>query len=200
MDPSCPAGRYCWKGRSRLARKLLPFFDARGAGSQRAWPGSAVCSRPADSLLSFASRRRVFPACVGMNRERADGLAGEGSIPHSRGDGRANIWTRGMTKSPPARGAPHAETPLPHETEEAFCYHGNRDGIPAVCELFSYSTTFGVPDTGRVPVRMKVSTRPKTRSLPQKCPRAMEARNSGRRSSKRRSKAGSRVIMSACMP
>lgn len=81
-----------------------------------------------------------------------------------------------------------------------FCYHGNRDGIPAVCELFSYSTTFGVPETGRVPVRMKVSTRPKTRSLPQKCPRAMEARNSGRRSSKRRSKAGSRVIMSACMP
>ena len=188
MDPSCPAGRYCWKGRSRLARKLLPFFDARGAGSQRAWPGSAVCSRPADSLLSFASRRRVFPDLpakevfptpVGMPSEHMD---------------------KGNDKEPPARGAPHAETPLPHETEEAFYYHGNRDGIPAVCELFSYSTTFGVPDTGRVPVRMKVSTRPKTRSLPQKCPRAMEARNSSRRSSKRRSKAGSRVIMSACMP
>lgn len=123
--------------------------------------------------------KAVFPTPVGMPSEHMD---------------------KGNDKEPPARGAPHAETPLPHETEEAFCYHGNRDGIPAVCELFSYSTTFGVPDTGRVPVRMKVSTRPKTRSLPQKCPRAMEARNSGRRSSKRRSKAGSRVIMSACMP
>ena len=38
-----------------------------------------------------------------MDRERADELAGEGSIPHSRGDGRANIWTRGMTKSIPLR-------------------------------------------------------------------------------------------------
>lgn len=27
-----------------------------------------------------------YSTCVGMNRERADGLAGEGSIPHSRGD------------------------------------------------------------------------------------------------------------------
>lgn len=183
-----------------MRESSFPFLMLVAQGSQRAWPGSAVCSRPSDSLLSFASRRRVFPTCVGMDRGRADELAGEGSIPHSRGDGRANIWTKRMTKSPPARGTFHAETPLPHETEEAFCHHGNRDGIPAVCELFSYSTTFGVPDTGRVPVRMKVSTRPKTRSLPQKCPRAMEARNSGRRSSKRRSKAGSRVIMSACMP
>lgn len=184
-----------------MRESSFPFLMLVAQGSQRAWPGSAVCSRPSDSLLSFASRRRVFPTCVGMDRGRADELAGEGSIPHSRGDGRANIWTKRMTKSPPARGTFHAETPLPHNTEEVFLlswkqgWNPCRDG-----SFFSYSTTFGVPDTGRVPVRMKVSTRPKTRSLPQKCPRAMEARNSGRRSSKRRSKAGSRVIMSACMP
>lgn len=158
----------------------FPFLMLVAQGLQQAWSCSAVCRRPADSLLSLASRRRVFPACVGMPSEHMD-----------KGNDKEH--------SPCAWSAPRRNA-SPAWTEEAFCYHGNRDGIPAVCELFSYSTTFGVPDTGRVPVRMKVSTRPKTRSLPQKCPRAMEARNSGRRSSKRRSKAGSRVIMSACMP
>lgn len=83
------------------------------------------------------------------------------------------------------------------------------DSSPTVCGLGphrevgagpGYSTTLGVPETGRLPVRMKLSTRPKTSSLPQNCPRAMEARNSGRRASKRRSRSGSRVSISACMP
>ena len=106
-----------------------------------------------------------------------------------------------LSGMPRTRGALHAEEPLPYRTEEALGHHGTQGWAPALDRWrLSYSTTFGVPETGRVPVRMKVSTRPKTRSLPQKCPRAMAARNSGRRSSKRRSRAGSRVIMSACMP
>ncbi len=65
--------------------------------------------------------KEVFPTPVGMPSEHMD---------------------KGNDKEPPARGALHAETPLPHETEEAFCYHGNRDGIPAVMGAFLLDSVY----------------------------------------------------------
>lgn len=145
---------------------------------------------------------RVFPTRVGMNRAALYGTSLSVRIPHMRGDEPSGWLPRAslFRYSPHAWGSPCKKASFRIYGRGFSTIMETGTNPAAMWRFIFYSTTFGVPETGRVPVRMKVSTRPKTRSLPQKCPRAMEARNSGRRSSKRRNRAGSRVIMSACMP
>ena len=198
-------------GKGPCCTTLLPLCHGPRRGAPRAWRGRArsaahrLSSRQGASPAGRDGLKNTGAVCLPIraagrdepDRERIVGVAG---TPHK--DLHAKLASPAVLSGMPrTRGALHAKEPLPYRTEEALGHHGTQGWAPALDRWrLSYSTTFGVPETGRVPVRMKVSTRPKTRSLPQKCPRAMAARNSGRRSSKRRSRAGSRVIMSACMP